>query len=94
MSNRSDNILQMLKEQISTIEFESSNVDVGTVFKVGDGIAFVRGLDQVLAGEMVRFDHDVFPMKMNSSHRNRKHGFPASVIFGQAFFHGNEGGRF
>lgn len=41
-----------------------------------------------------RFDHDVFPMKMNSSHRNRKHGFPASVIFGQAFFHGNEGGRF
>ena len=65
MSNRSDNILQMLKEQISTIEFESSNVDVGTVFKVGDGIAFVRGLDQVLAGEMVRFEHDVFGLALN-----------------------------
>ena len=65
MSNQSDNILQMLKEQISTIEFESSNVDVGTVFKVGDGIAFVRGLDQVLAGEMLRFDNDIFGLALN-----------------------------
>ena len=65
MSKQSENILQMLKEQISTIEFDNSSVDVGTVFKVGDGIAFVRGLDQVLAGEMLRFDNEVYGLALN-----------------------------
>ncbi|CAM3601736.1 F0F1 ATP synthase subunit alpha [Erysipelothrix urinaevulpis] len=65
MSKQSENILQMLKEQISTIEFDNSSVDVGTVFKVGDGIAFVRGLDQVLAGEMLQFDNEVYGLALN-----------------------------
>ena len=65
MSKQSENILQMLKEQISTIEFDNSSVDVGTVFKVGDGIAFVRGLDQVLAGEMLRFDNEIYGLALN-----------------------------
>ena len=65
MSNQTENILQMLKEKISTIEFDEANVDVGKVFKVGDGIAFVRGLDQVLSGEMLRFNDDVFGLALN-----------------------------
>ena len=65
MSKQSDNMLEMIKEQISAIEFDRTNVDVGTVFKVGDGIAFVRGLDNVLAGEMLRFQHDVYGLALN-----------------------------
>ncbi|CAH2761405.1 F0F1 ATP synthase subunit alpha [Erysipelothrix amsterdamensis] len=65
MSNQTENILQMLKEKISTIEFDEANVDVGKVFKVGDGIAFVRGLDQVLSGEMLRFNDEVFGLALN-----------------------------
>ena len=65
MSKQSENMLQMIKEQIRSIDFESSNMDVGTVFKVGDGIAFVRGLDNVLAGEMLRFNDEVFGLALN-----------------------------
>ncbi|HEY4538185.1 MAG TPA: F0F1 ATP synthase subunit alpha, partial [Erysipelothrix sp.] len=65
MSKQTENMLAIIKEQISQIEFDRTNVDVGTVFKVGDGIAFVRGLDNVLAGEMLRFDHDVYGLALN-----------------------------
>lgn len=60
-----DVMLEMLKEQIKTLDFDSVDIDVGTVFKVGDGIAFVRGLDNVLAGEMLKFDGDVFGLALN-----------------------------
>ncbi len=65
MSKQSENMLQMIKEQIRSIDFESSNMDVGTVFKVGDGIAFVRGLENVLAGEMLRFTDEVYGLALN-----------------------------
>lgn len=58
-------MLEMLKDQIKTLDFDSVDIDVGTVFKVGDGIAFVRGLDNVLAGEMLKFDNDVFGLALN-----------------------------
>ncbi len=58
-------MLEMLKDQIKTLDFNSVDIDVGTVFKVGDGIAFVRGLDNVLAGEMLKFDNDVFGLALN-----------------------------
>ncbi len=61
----SESMLQMLKDQIRSLDFESEDIDVGKVFKVGDGIAFVRGLDHVLAGEMLRFDGDVFGLALN-----------------------------
>ncbi|CAM3498293.1 F0F1 ATP synthase subunit alpha [Erysipelothrix sp. HDW6B] len=65
MSNQSANILEMLKEQIAGIEFDTKSEDIGRVFKVGDGIAFVRGLDQVLSGEMLRFSDEVYGLALN-----------------------------
>mgnify|MGYP001037420456 CR=1 FL=1 len=65
MNKQSEMMLHMLKEQISEINFETHDLDVGKVFKVGDGIAFVRGLDQVLSGEMLRFSDDVFGLALN-----------------------------
>lgn len=65
MSKQSEMMLHMLKEQISALDFETEDIDVGKVFKVGDGIAFVRGLDQVLSGEMLRFNDDVFGLALN-----------------------------
>ena len=61
----SKNLLNMLKEQIRNLDFESNDLDVGKVHSVGDGIAFVRGLDHVLAGEMLRFENDVFGLALN-----------------------------
>ncbi|QIK69735.1 F0F1 ATP synthase subunit alpha [Erysipelothrix sp. HDW6C] len=65
MSRQSDAILEMLKEQIAGIEFDTTNEDVGRVHKIGDGIAFVRGLDDILSGEMVRFSDDVLGLALN-----------------------------
>lgn len=65
MNKQSEMMLHMLKEQISAIDFETRDIDVGKVHRVGDGIAFVRGLDQVLSGEMLRFSDDVFGLALN-----------------------------
>lgn len=65
MSKQSENIIKDLKARILETEFESSSVDVGRVHTVGDGIAFVRGLDDVLSNEMVHFKDDIFGLALN-----------------------------
>ena len=65
MSGQSDNIIKDLKARILETEFESSSVDVGRVSTVGDGIAFVKGLDDVLSNEMVFFKDDIFGLALN-----------------------------
>jgi F-type H+-transporting ATPase subunit alpha len=39
--------------------------EVGTVITLGDGIARVYGLDKVMAGELLKFPHDVSGIAMN-----------------------------
>ncbi|CAM4235648.1 F0F1 ATP synthase subunit alpha [Erysipelothrix inopinata] len=65
MNNSTENIIERLKEQIKDVKFDTLSEDIGKVFKVGDGIAFVRGLNDVLSGEMLRFDHDVYGLALN-----------------------------
>src|SRR5688500_19413304 len=50
--------------------------EVGTVIKIGDGIAEIHGLEKVMAGELLEFPHDVRGLalkdrkstRLNSSH--------------------------
>jgi F-type H+/Na+-transporting ATPase subunit alpha len=60
-----DEITKLLREQIQNYDREIQVDEVGTVISLGDGIARVHGLDKVMAGEMVRFPHDVYGLAMN-----------------------------
>src|SRR5574338_526872 len=60
-----DEISAILRKQLSGFESEVDIYDVGTVLQVGDGIARVYGLSQVMASELVEFPNDVFGMVLN-----------------------------
>jgi F-type H+-transporting ATPase subunit alpha len=62
---RPDEISAILRKQLTGFESEADIYDVGTVLQVGDGIARVYGLSQVMASELVEFPNDVFGMVLN-----------------------------
>ncbi len=62
---RPDEISAILRRQLSGFESEADIYDVGTVLQVGDGIARVYGLSQVMMSELVEFPNDVFGMVLN-----------------------------
>lgn len=62
---RPDEISAILRKQLSGFESEVDIYDVGTVLQVGDGIARVYGLTQVMSSELVEFPNDVFGMVLN-----------------------------
>ena len=55
MAVRTDDITALLKEQILNFQVTSTQVDVGEVMEVGDGIARVSGLQNAMAGELLEF---------------------------------------
>jgi F-type H+-transporting ATPase subunit alpha len=60
-------VLQKELEQFDTkIEMDS----VGSVLQVGDGIARVWGLQNAMAGELLRFPHDITGMVLNLEEDN------------------------
>jgi F-type H+-transporting ATPase subunit alpha len=55
MEIRPAEISEILKQQIAGFDAEANVAEVGTVLTVGDGIARVYGLQNVMAGELVTF---------------------------------------
>ena len=55
MDIRPAEISEILKQQIAGFDAEANVAEVGTVLSVGDGIARVYGLQNVMAGELVLF---------------------------------------
>ena len=55
ISIRPDEISSIIREQIEKYDQEVKVDTVGTVLQVGDGIARVYGLDQVMSGELLDF---------------------------------------
>jgi F-type H+-transporting ATPase subunit alpha len=55
MEIRPAEISEILKQQISGFDAEANVAEVGTVLTVGDGIARVYGLQNVMSGELVDF---------------------------------------
>ena len=55
MDIRPAEISEILKAQISGFDSEANVAEIGTVLTVGDGIARVFGLQNVMAGELVEF---------------------------------------
>src|SRR3989338_4966525 len=48
-------IIETLKKQLSEYKPEVDSSNVGKVLKIGDGIASISGLSQVMASEMLEF---------------------------------------
>jgi F-type H+-transporting ATPase subunit alpha len=55
MDIRPAEISEILKQQIAGFDADANVAEVGTVLTVGDGIARVYGLQNVMAGELVEF---------------------------------------
>ncbi|MBR0680519.1 F0F1 ATP synthase subunit alpha [Roseomonas eburnea] len=55
MDIRPAEISEILKQQIAGFDAEANVAEVGTVLTVGDGVARVYGLQNVMAGELVEF---------------------------------------
>ena len=67
---RPDEVSAILKKQLQDFQKEVEIHEVGTVLQVGDGIARVYGLDEVMAGELVEFPHGVIGMVQNLEEDN------------------------
>ena len=53
----SDEIISIIKEEISNYDEVSRNQEVGTVVSVGDGIATIYGLDHAMYGEIITLEN-------------------------------------
>jgi len=70
MAIKAEEISAIIKQQIETFEADLEVKDVGTVIEIGDGIARVYGLDEVMAGELVEFSNGVMGMAQNLEESN------------------------
>ena len=62
---KADEISELIKKQITDFEKRVDVSEVGTVVKVGDGIARIYGLDNCMSSELLEFPNDVFGMALN-----------------------------
>jgi F-type H+-transporting ATPase subunit alpha len=67
---KSEEITEIIRQQLSGIGKGVDVSEVGTVMSVGDGIARVYGLERVMAGELVQFPHNVAGLALNLEEDN------------------------
>ena len=62
---RADEISRVLQSEIENFEAVANVAETGSVISVGDGIARVYGLQNVMAGELIDFGHDTVGIALN-----------------------------
>src|SRR3989304_3272651 len=62
---KADEISKIIRQQIENFEAAINVTEVGSVISVGDGIARIYGLSNVMAGELVELPHGVAGIAMN-----------------------------
>jgi F-type H+-transporting ATPase subunit alpha len=70
LSIRPDEISSIIRQQIEQYDQDVKVTNVGTVLKVGDGIAQVYGLDQVMASELLEFEDGTVGIALNLQEDN------------------------
>src|SRR5580698_3940536 len=65
MAIRADEISRVLREEIDNYEGTVNVSETGSVISVGDGIAHVYGLENVMAGELIEFTGGVSGIALN-----------------------------
>ena len=67
---RPDEISSIIREQIEKYDQDVKVDSIGTVLQVGDGIARVYGLDQVMSGELLEFEDKTIGIALNLENDN------------------------
>ena len=62
---KANEINEIIRAQIENFDSSMTVDEVGTVIKVGDGIAEIHGLEKVMAGELLEFPHAVRGLALN-----------------------------
>ncbi|HEX8845741.1 MAG TPA: F0F1 ATP synthase subunit alpha [Pyrinomonadaceae bacterium] len=62
---KANEINDIIRQQIENFDSGVTVTEVGTVIKVGDGIAEIHGLEKVMAGELLEFPHEVRGLALN-----------------------------
>jgi F-type H+-transporting ATPase subunit alpha len=65
-----DEVSNIIRQQIETYEQSIQLNDVGKVLQIGDGIARVFGLKQVMAGELLEFEDKTVGIALNLENEN------------------------
>src|SRR5580765_4183007 len=77
MSFRPEEVSAVLAQELERYEAKLETKSVGSVLSVGDGIARIWGLEDAMAGELIRFPGDVMGMVLNLEEDN-----VGAVLFG------------
>jgi F-type H+-transporting ATPase subunit alpha len=67
---RPDEITNIIRQQIQNYNKDIEINNIGTVLQVGDGIARVYGLDQVMSGELLEFEDKTVGIALNLENDN------------------------
>jgi F-type H+-transporting ATPase subunit alpha len=78
MSIRPEEVTSIIEQELAGYEKQVEEVGVGTVLQVGDGVARIYGLADVMAGELVQFPHEIMGLVLNLEEDN-----VAAMIFGE-----------
>ena len=78
-SLRIEEISALIKEQIKQYKNTIETTNVGTVIRVGDGIALVHGLDQAMNGELLEFPNGLYGMV-----QNLEKDYVGAILFGSS----------
>ena len=70
MKFKPEEITSVIEEQIKGFNLDVDQKEVGKVLQVGDGIARVYGLENVMSGELVKFSSGVFGLVFNLEEDN------------------------
>jgi F-type H+-transporting ATPase subunit alpha len=62
---RASEINEIIRKQIENFDTGVTVTEVGTVIKIGDGIAELHGLEKVMAGELLEFPNNVRGLALN-----------------------------
>ena len=76
---RIEEISALIKQQIKNYESSIKEVTVGTVIKVGDGIALIHGLDKAMNGELLEFPNGLYGMVLNL-----EKDYVGAILFGNS----------
>ena len=72
MNLETDKIASLLKEQMQGFNTDIDISEVGEVTYVGDGVARINGLENVMSSELVELPNDIFGMALNGNFVNKK----------------------
>ena len=70
MDIKTENIIELLKQQIEKFNVSVDVSEVGEVIEIGDGVARVSGLENVMSSELVELPNGVFGMALNLEEDN------------------------